>query len=262
MKIRIEPYKMWSGGAKALGDRCGILRATRQQVERHGDFDVIINWGRSERRFNGEYINKPENAGLASDKRRCVEIFDNAGVPQPPWTVSHATACEWARDGRTIVARTLARASGGRGIVLCGEGFAVDIPRAPLYTQYIPKTDEYRVHVFRRKVIDVQVKKRRLDIPDDQVCWQIRNHSNGFIFARSEIAIPLCVADASIRAVEALGLDFGGVDVGYNAKRDKCRVYEVNTAPGIEGTTLDNYYAAFCELLPALKGGAYARRRA
>ena len=54
MKIRIEPYKRWSGGAKALGERCGILRATPRQVERHGDFDVVINWGNSEKRFGGE----------------------------------------------------------------------------------------------------------------------------------------------------------------------------------------------------------------
>ena len=135
------------------------------------------------------------------------------------------------------------------------------LPKAPMYTMYIPKTTEYRIHVLGDKVIDVQEKKRNTEIPDDEVNWQIRNNCNGFIFARSDVVAPKCVSDNAVRAVSALGLDFGAVDIGYNAKRDKCRVYEVNTAPGLEGSTLDSYYRAFVETLPALKKGAYARRR-
>ena len=33
MTLRIEPYKAFSKGAKALSLRCGILRATKKQYE-------------------------------------------------------------------------------------------------------------------------------------------------------------------------------------------------------------------------------------
>ena len=37
------------------------------------------------------------------------------------------------------------------------------------------------------------------------------------------------------------GLDFGAVDVLWNERQQKAYVCEVNTAPGLEGITLDNY---------------------
>lgn len=261
MKIRIEPYRAWSGGARALGERAGILRATRRQVEKHGDFDYIINWGRSERRFSGEYINAPEAVARASNKLEASRLFSDAGVPQPDCTDSVSTVREWLDGGSAVVARTLLRANSGRGIVYLDQGFDGEIPRAPMYTKYIPKTSEFRVHVFGDQIIDVQEKRRKLETPDEEVNWQIRNACNGFIFARSDVALPECVGRASVDSVRALGLDFGAVDVGYNARREKCRVYEVNTAPGLEGSTLDSYYDAVLGRFPVLKGGMYRKRR-
>ncbi len=252
---------MFSGGAKALGLRAGILRATRRQVERHGDFDYIINWGRSERRFNGEYVNDPEAVALASNKLDSARALGSRSVPQPDFTTDVEVVEGWLRHGDKVVARRLLRANSGRGIVLLSPEEDPSIPSAGMYTKYIPKSTEFRVHVVAGRIIDYQEKKRRTDCPDSSVNWQIRNSRNGFVFARGEVSLPDCVGDAALAAVDALKLDFGAVDVGYNAKRDKCRVYEVNTAPGLEGTTLDKYYEAFLERFPALRGGMYEKRR-
>jgi hypothetical protein len=51
------------------------------------------------------------------------------------------------------------------------------------------------------------------------------------------------------------------VDIGWNRHEAQGYVYEVNTAPGLEGATIDSYRRAFIELLPVLQGGAYQRRR-
>lgn len=259
MKIRIEPYKLWSGGAKALGARAGILRATRRQVAKHGDFDVVVNWGRSERRFNGEYINAPEQVAVASDKLRAAEALREHGVPQPEYTTDYNVAKQWVEAGQTVVCRTLLRASEGRGIVLATT--VDELCKAPLYTKYVKKADEYRIHVAFGKAIDAQQKKRRLEVPDESVNWQIRNAKNGWVFTRGGVSPPRCVGDAAVAAVAALGLDFGAVDVGYNVHAGQATVYEVNTAPGLEGTTLHSYYRAFKDRLPQINGGAYLRRR-
>lgn len=96
MKIRIEPYKTWSGGAKALGLRAGILRATKKQVEKHGEFDIIINWGRTEKRFLGaKYLNEPECVLRATNKQAALEILVKSGVPTLQATTLKDRAQEW-----------------------------------------------------------------------------------------------------------------------------------------------------------------------
>lgn len=260
-KIRIEPYKTWSGGAKALGERCGILRATRRQVAKHGDFDYIINWGRNERRFRGEYLNDPERVREATDKLLSARKFQAAEVPSPDFTDDQSVAQGWYDEGHAVVCRTLLRANGGRGIVLASPENEQGIVRAPLYTKYEKKADEYRVHVFNGEVIDIQQKRRRLDTPDERVDFQIRNAANGWVFCRDNVVCPDPVRGAAVGAVNSLGLHFGAVDIGYNQHHNRAAVYEVNTAPGLEGTTLDRYYEALVKQFPAIRSGMYKKRR-
>jgi hypothetical protein len=63
------------------------------------------------------------------------------------------------------------------------------------------------------------------------------------VFARTDIMDSPEVRELAARAVSALGLDFGAVDIAY------CEglpyVLEVNTAPGLHGTTLVKYVNAF-----------------
>jgi glutathione synthase/RimK-type ligase-like ATP-grasp enzyme len=114
-----------------------------------------------------------------------------------------------------------------------------------MYTKYIKKRDEYRVHVVQGNVIDTQIKMRRYDTDDNQVNWMLRNHSNGFIFGRDRVVHDARRDALAIAAVHAVNLDFGGVDIIWNAYRNEYYVLEVNTAPGITGTTLQNYVTAF-----------------
>lgn len=277
MTIRIQPYKSFSGGAKAIGLKAGILRATQKQVEKHGDFDHIINWGSSERRFRGEYLNNPEAVAVASDKLLSAQAFAAAEVPQPEFTDNRETAQEWLDAGFSVVCRTLLRASAGRGIRLVvprdydaaggvardlqDDGEAPRVVAAPLYTKYAKKADEYRVHVFLGTVLDIQMKRKRQEVNNDEVNYQIRNLEGGWVFCRDGVECPESVQRAAIAAVNALDLDFGAVDIGFNRHAGQPYVFEVNTAPGVEGTTLDRYYDALVGRYPVLAGGAYQRRR-
>lgn len=115
-----------------------------------------------------------------------------------------------------------------------------------MYVRYVPKKDEYRVHVFNGRVIDVQKKMRRLGefTGDPEIRNMVRNYDNGWIFGRSNIAPPQDVIDQSIAAVRALGLDFGAVDTGWTENIQQATVYEVNTAPGLAGSTVQSYIRA------------------
>jgi hypothetical protein len=280
--LRIEPYKIASKGAKALATRTGILRATPKQVRQHGDFDLLLNWGSSERRFNGEYINNPEAVAVASNKLQSARRFGESHIPQPDYTTDREVAEGWLRAGTDVCERTHLRGSGGKGLsVITGAGVATDgtgctnepdmdvrrgcirrtLVDAPLYTKYVKKATEYRVHVFDGEVIDVQQKRKRQEVPNEEVNYQIRNACNGWVFCRGGVDAPASVLSAAIRAVSVLSLDFGAVDVGWNNHTQTPCVYEVNTAPGVEGSTLDKYFRALEQRIPALRMGAYARRR-
>ena len=297
MTLRIEPYGLHSKGAKTLALHTGVLRATHKQVRKHGTFDTIINWGNSERRFpNATYINDPEAVAIASNKLLTARAFAASGVFQPAYTEDKNEARTWLDDGHRVVARRLLRASQGRGIDLCelqrrrareestgaddgdagnreGDGELTNgtgrdgrdgrpaLVDAPLYTMYMKKADEYRIHVFDSEVIDIQQKRKRQEVPNELVNYQIRNAHNGWVYCRDGADPPRCVIDAAIDAVCSLGLDFGAADIGYNRHNETAFVFEVNTAPGLEGSTIGFYARAIQRKLPFTQSGAYQRRR-
>ena len=136
-----------------------------------------------------------------------------------------------------IYCRTTLTGHSGRGIVIATNNY--EIVDAPLYTLATKHKYEYRVHVFKGKVLYVQQKKKRLS--GTTINRGIRNHDNGWVYCTptdtpSELLLSSCV-----RAVSLLGLDFGAVDVGYRVRDSKIFVFEINTAPGLVGTTLDKY---------------------
>lgn len=214
---------------------------------------TVINWGSSklpDQVMACKVINKPEAVMLSSNKLKSFELFKKHGVSIPPFFTTKEQARVFlteVEDRRSIVCRTILNGHSGAGIVVADS--ADDLVEAPLYTAYIPKKHEYRYHVFNGKVLDVQRKARNKDVADEDVNWKVRNHDNGFIFMREGVEIvPEAEAEA-IKAVEALGLDFGAVDIIHNEKQNKFYVLEVNSAPGLTGTTLENYAAAFKEVL-------------
>jgi glutathione synthase/RimK-type ligase-like ATP-grasp enzyme len=149
--------------------------------------------------------------------------------------------------------------SEGAGIVVLND--ARDT-RAKLYTQYIPKKNEYRVHVVAGNVIDVTEKRKANDAEQRRnqrdpgplpergrpEPHQVRNTANGYVFCHEGVKPSPAVLDAGRKAVQALGLDFGAVDVIWNEKKQAAYVLEVNTAPGIAETSAKKYAEAFRKL--------------
>ena len=245
-----------SNSARALAQAMGVRRIKLQNsryVPRSRD--VIINWGTGDAFYTGTavplIINLPSAVQRASNKLTALQVMSEAGVPVPPFVTTSSDALGMLEDGDRVVARTLLRANSGRGIVMLEPGDVV--PIAPLYTRYIPKQEEYRVHVCNDTVFDTQRKMRNRSVPDHAVNWQVRNTDNGFIFGREGVQSDERRDAVALAAIQAMGLDFGAVDIIYNAHRDQYYVLEVNTAPGLVNTTLDKYTTALTELVTYLK---------
>jgi hypothetical protein len=125
-----------------------------------------------------------------------------------------------------VYARHLTASSRGQGIEVLYLD-TISSSSAPLYTKGFIKTHEFRVHVANGRGIDVSKKRRR---SGSEAHPLIKNSDNGWVFCRDGVSAPSVVVDIAVKAVMALGL-------------------EINTAIGMEGTTVDKYVQVFRGLL-------------
>ncbi len=174
-----------------------------------------------------------------------LQRFSNASISCPLFAISRSGARQLGVN--VLFARTRINSTNGRGII---EFNAEDehYPPAPLYTEYIPKKSEYRVHVLNGEVIDIQQKKKKRGFESTRNT-RIRNLNNGYVYCRDDIAPPDGLANLAVSAVAALGYTYGAVDIIYNQKMDKCFVLEVNSRPGLSNTTLMFYAKAIIKQL-------------
>lgn len=241
MSLKLFPYKINSLSAKRLARTLGILRVSPSYNARRKD--VIVNWGNSSPphfRWMEQDLNKPSAIQLTCNKLETFRTLTIANFEHiPTWFTGTLNAVNHIENGKTIYCRNNLTGHSGRGIVIAD---TVDkLIDAPLYTLATKHKHEYRVHVFKGKVIDVQMKRKRNGALGGT---GIRNHASGWVYARAEIAPPEELLLSSISAVSLLGLDFGAVDIGHRIIDNKFFVFEVNTAPGLEGTTLERYAQA------------------
>lgn len=255
-KLFIYRHNPASTGAKILARALGIKMIKSEGSKfTPADDKVIINWGCG-RDLNVDtrgvtVINQPERVANATNKRHFFELCRDGGSTNiPPFTTRKAEAEDWISNGNICFGRTKLQGSSGEGIVVCDN--SEDLQRLPdntLIVQYIKKKHEFRIHVGSGRVLDRQQKKKRRDVDLEDINWRIRSHANGFVFARQEIKVPKQVDEQALAAMGAIGLDFGAVDVIWNDLHKKAYVLEINTAPGLEGSTVISYRKYFAEKL-------------
>lgn len=252
----ILPYKPGSLSAKKLANRLTeLLNLKVRRVRHEGRYrpkqrSLVINYGSNRspnwfgRVVSSYWLNSPAHCAAAGNKLDAFRLFQSVGLSIPEWTNNRELAQGWISQGGVCVARTVLNGHSGRGIILCSGNDHPLVP-APLYVKYKKKRKEFRVHVFQGQVIDVCEKRRmRQERRPEQFDGYIRNHANGWVFCRDNIIRPVGLDALAIGACTALGLDFGAVDIIWNEKENKCYLLEVNTAPGLEKTTLETYARA------------------
>lgn len=231
---------------------------------------LVLNWGRSylpkwwsdAESKGAKLFNHPLAVARCADKVRTLARLNVAGVNTLQYTTDRDVAQSWLQEGLDIVIRHKIKSCAGKGIEIV---FSKDIdkdytlPQAPLYTVYIHKEDEFRVHVFQGEVIDYIQKKRMGKAKREKRGLKeanelIRTHDNGWVFARENIAMHPSVYEESFKAVVALGLDFGAVDIMVcphlgPEQPSEAIVLEVNSAPGLEDkNTFQAYVGAIDKL--------------
>jgi len=254
-RIIIYPYKLYSESAKTLVEHLeySIGRWVRR-ISGTGKFkpkesDVIINWGNSTVPNCGALgiINDPNAVAIAINKIDSFRMFDIHGVTCPEWSTEYEKALEWTREGQMVFCRNLLSSSGGRGIIIVGGNN--DASGAPLYVKYKKKRKEFRVHVFNGEVIEVAEKRKRGGFDSqDPFNFYVRNWENGWVFCCQNVVEPANLRPLALKAVNAVGLNFGAVDIIWNEFENMCYALEVNTAPGVDNRTAKAYAEAILKL--------------
>ena len=250
MRAIIYPYKMASTSARNLQAELSLgiqtLRVRTDGTYRPRPSDVVINWGNGHKpdtwNFPDGGLNNPKAVAKASNKIETFTHLKLAGLSTVSNTSDRNVALFWLVRGRTVIQRNTVTGHSGLGIEVINR--AEDLGNAPLYTLYKKKKHEYRVHVFRDNVFDIQEKKRERDFDRNELQSLVRSHHNGWVFCRDDLVFTggrEGLERLALDAINALGLDFGAVDIIYNSLDNKYYVLEVNTAVGLEGTTLTKY---------------------
>jgi len=124
---------------------------------------------------------------------------------------------------------------GGTDIRLCGTLRAVAFwsQRRDFFTRFIDSDREYRVWVYRNSHLGTYEKVLRHAPKRPGMVG--RNHGNGYAFELVHAEnVPREAVAVACKAIGALGLDFGAVDI-IHGRDGEYYVLESNSAPGVEG---------------------------
>jgi len=232
---------MASKSARALAKELNCYRVKGESKTFKPKNKLIVNWGNSTpptEWSTDNWLNHPDSIKIASNKLLFYKYLSARGLSGciPDFTTDIHEAREWLDGGHPVLQRNTLTGKGGEGCRYIED--KDELGAAPLYTKYFPKIAEYRVHVGPRGIFHVQQKRKVINSDAD---FKIRSHGRGWVFSIHNVDLVDNVLECSRTVVDSLPLDFGACDVLYNKHRNKAVVTEVNTACGLEGTTLEKY---------------------
>lgn len=185
-----------------------------------------VNWGRAT--ANTE-LNP--NINTATNKRIMRELFQEQEVPSPQLCATELVARDWVMKGKTLIGRPDYHSRGrGYWFIRTTEDLTKALrgtrrkKAATHFMEFVEAEHEVRVHIFKGKSIRISEKSFFTNDRGERDYTTIKPTVN-VKYARR----------AAKKAVEALGLDFGAVDVLVKSDGTPY-VLEVNAAPGLGGS--------------------------
>lgn len=268
MSIKVCQYVNKPRSARVIAE--GLSEALREEVLRINakpsrstyrgrEGDIVINWGRSGVQVYDDrvvLINSRRAVGICADKRvtlTALSDYNESDIVRP---------IPIYRPGSPrmtpVVARTELTGHSGSGAVLIRP--EDELIEAPLYTKYVEKAAEYRVHGFLShnggfSCMVTQKRKRRGSEVAEGSSSFIRSHENGWIHSVNNVdpvspQVLLTIGEM----FGHIGLDFGAADLCQSTDGD-WYLLEINTAAGLGQTSVKNFYINnFTRVIKEIRG--------
>ncbi len=229
------------------------LDATRKTTDKRAKCDLFIRWGNTEEFNNLKYkkeLNTLDAVLRTTNKLEMLQALTTSGVPTLTFSTDPTALASLADKEGNVYIRNRA------GVVRYGNDF--NASRDSYFSQPVKfKRREYRVHVFNGKVLGAYEKVplvsptaenqsptaaiNRPKLYKSDTCRFVRCDLENDGARVNSVAQEIC-----IRAVQSLGLVFGGVDL-IRDKNGNFFVCEVNSAPGLNGLNVDRWVEAIKE---------------
>ncbi len=222
---------------RAFGDTAQYDESQLYQLKfKNFNFDnsVIIRWGTREsiNANNSIIYNTAKAIANATDKLVSRQLFAEKGVNAPRLLNN----IEDYREG-IVIARPFVHSKGKNFVVLNTKQEVANHWRSGwYYSEFVDKVREFRVHVGSSKALALMEKHNP---SNGSIAWnRAINDTEPFTRISQTQADEqnlLPVLQEAIKAVNALGLDMGGVDVMLD-RNGVAYVLEVNTAPTLNSS--------------------------
>ncbi len=197
---------------------------------------VVIRWGSTRYPELDEgakaVLNSTEaiNGNLHKDKAHAK--FLEVGVSAPLfWTTWEEAKTKAKELGCDILRRRKHHIQGKDILRLSPTDNLPRAKRSGYYVQFVEKDREFRLHIFQDKCIGLAEKKPAEN--PNPVIWNFENGWELVYYAKEEREEAVSnyreMVAESVKAVKALGLDFGAVDLIMC--NEKPYILEANTAP-------------------------------
>lgn len=193
--------------------------------------DFLIRWGMATKaEIEGVEVNKRKSLIRYFSRFKQLQLLKAADVSVPPF--STAPDVGYPMLGRNE-GKPNRQPTKGRGITYYPE--SANHPHHSFFMRFFPKQRQFRVHIIGK-----QTRTREL-IPNGEanLLQPIWNFECGFTYRNLKTSRPEGVIPQARKAISALALDFGAVDIIVHDGQPY--VLEVNTAPGLGDLTLSWY---------------------
>jgi glutathione synthase/RimK-type ligase-like ATP-grasp enzyme len=195
------------------------------------------------------YLNKPSDIVANRNKMAAIQRFRSSGVDAPEvYTIDDIT-----NPTKNITFPIIGRRTshqGGSDAIICLDRTtakkAASRGQSPsqFFVKYIPKTEEYRVHIFASEFF-MGSKKIHNNDTSNPISDYIWSSNNGWTFTNERPEnIPDEAKRIAIAAIRASNLMFGAVDV-IKGEDNGFYVLEVNSGPSLIERRADLYADKF-----------------
>jgi glutathione synthase/RimK-type ligase-like ATP-grasp enzyme len=207
--------------------RLRVYNPNKQEVPYGKDVNYI-NYGCSSfnRHHQSDVFNQPFSVKVCIDKLATLLVFKQLKIPHPEFVHRKELALKWDKDD-VVVCHTSREGRQNKGIEYRHPDELVD---AYLYTKYFFHKREYRVLVFKGKVIGIYSKVEDGEGKWDLITLQLRGFDE--------------IISACEKASAALKMDFVGFDVLAKTRKDFV-IIEANSGPMITDEALEAFKKHF-----------------